>query len=398
MWKLFYNPIDQFELPGFIKFLNPFNEAIEIEESNDNFSLSNKDLNILLTSRREIACKLGQLSFKFNCNCKSNSEDFKFLCSEQLFNFTFDSVIPSLKVNQPDSSVIFDLLQNLLGKSTFLCGNELCPIDALMYSLLYNRIKSFVPSIGNKYFRLIRWFNQVQHDLVLNSTELTSEFPIHKFDLSVFSNYGNDSGLSKKLSKALSYLGSAKKETKSEVNKSNKDEINSQNLPLIARVDLRIGKIVQVEKHPNADRLYIEKVDFGEAELRTVVSGLVEHVPLEDLKDRMCLFICNLKPAMICKVQSTAMLLVGKEEIEGGLLEPLIIPDSAKPGDSVCIDGITPSPDKVIKPAKDSVWELIRPDLTVIDGVAHYKESKLKIIGNQSDFIISNKVKSGIIS
>src|SRR5690606_19711609 len=51
-----------------------------------------------------------------------------------------------------------------------------------------------------------------------------------------------------------------------------------------ARVDIRVGKIIKAEKHPNADRLYIEQVDLGEPEPRTVVSGLAEYMTLEQLE------------------------------------------------------------------------------------------------------------------
>jgi len=43
----------------------------------------------------------------------------------------------------------------------------------------------------------------------------------------------------------------------------------------VGRLDFRIGKIVEVDRHPDADSLYVEKIDVGEATLRTVVSGLV---------------------------------------------------------------------------------------------------------------------------
>lgn len=51
----------------------------------------------------------------------------------------------------------------------------------------------------------------------------------------------------------------------------------------VSRLDLRIGRIVTARKHPDADTLYVEEVDVGEAALRTVVSGLVKHVPLEQV-------------------------------------------------------------------------------------------------------------------
>lgn len=59
---------------------------------------------------------------------------------------------------------------------------------------------------------------------------------------------------------------------------------NDDSKPLdVSRLDLRIGCIMTAKKHPDADSLYIEEVDVGEANLRTVVSGLVKHVPLEEV-------------------------------------------------------------------------------------------------------------------
>lgn len=48
---------------------------------------------------------------------------------------------------------------------------------------------------------------------------------------------------------------------------------------------------------------------MGEAELRTVVSGLVAYVSQEDLQDRMVLVLCNLKPQKMRGIESQAMLL-----------------------------------------------------------------------------------------
>lgn len=52
----------------------------------------------------------------------------------------------------------------------------------------------------------------------------------------------------------------------------------------VRRLDIRVGKIVNVKKHPDADSLYVEEVDIGEAKPRTVVSGLVKHVPIEAME------------------------------------------------------------------------------------------------------------------
>ena len=51
----------------------------------------------------------------------------------------------------------------------------------------------------------------------------------------------------------------------------------------ISKLDMRVGKIVGVKKHPDADSLYVEEVDLGEGQTRTIVSGLVKHVPIEEV-------------------------------------------------------------------------------------------------------------------
>jgi aminoacyl tRNA synthase complex-interacting multifunctional protein 1 len=282
----------------------------------------------------------------------------------------------------------------MLMKSTFLIGNDLTAADALVFSLLHSRIRALIPSNQRKYFRVLRWFLQIQNELTKN---LTSIFVPVAFDLKALESSAVVPEKSmEKLS--LEEAKERKKQIKAKKSEAAPAPVAAVDVPVIGRVDLRVGKIVEIEKHPNADRLYIEKVDFGGTELRTVVSGLVEHVPIEDLKDRMCMFICNLKPASICKVQSTAMLLVAKNETQG--LEPLIIPVGARPGDRICVSGVEAHPDAVIKPAKEpqtSVWDDVRKDLSVdAEGFAKYKDQILQVIGI-SEPIHSSKISTGLI-
>lgn len=67
----------------------------------------------------------------------------------------------------------------------------------------------------------------------------------------------------------------------------------------VGRLDLRIGKIADVQKHPDADSLYLLQVDCGENKLRTVCSGLVKFVPMDELKNRIVVLLCNLKPVKV---------------------------------------------------------------------------------------------------
>lgn len=65
--------------------------------------------------------------------------------------------------------------------------------------------------------------------------------------------------------------------------------------PLLAMepsaIDIRVGLITECEKHPNADSLYVEKISVGE-ELLTVVSGLVNYIPIDNM---LVIFFINLR-------------------------------------------------------------------------------------------------------
>jgi len=58
-----------------------------------------------------------------------------------------------------------------------------------------------------------------------------------------------------------------------------------KDLPVdVSRLDIRVGLITDVKKHPDADSLYVEQIDVGEPTPRTVVSGLVKFIPLEKMQ------------------------------------------------------------------------------------------------------------------
>lgn len=146
-----------------------------------------------------------------------------------------------------------------------------------------------------------------------------------------------------------------------------------------SRLDLRIGKIVSAKKHPDADSLYLEEIDVGEEKLRTVVSGLAEYVPLDELQDRLVVMMCNLKPVNMRGIKSEAMLMAasitgpdGKRQVT-----PLSPPADCKPGDRVVIKGYehetAGAPDEQLNPKK-KIFETLKPDFVTSDeGVAEYK-------------------------
>ncbi|XP_052202039.1 probable methionine--tRNA ligase isoform X1 [Diospyros lotus] len=140
----------------------------------------------------------------------------------------------------------------------------------------------------------------------------------------------------------------------------------------ISRLDIRVGLITKAQKHPDADSLYVEEIDVGEGQPRTVVSGLVKYIPLEDMQNRKVCVLCNLKPATMRGIKSQAMVLAASDSdhTKVELVEP---PHSAPVGERVTFPGFKGDPDDVLNPKK-KVWETLQPDLrTNEELVACYK-------------------------
>lgn len=125
---------------------------------------------------------------------------------------------------------------------------------------------------------------------------------------------------------------SAKKEPKPKPQKSNPEEEK----PLdVSRLDLRVGKILSAKRHPDADSLYVEEIDVGEEKPRTIISGLVRFVPIEEMQNRMVVVLCNLKPVKMRGILSEGMVMCASTP---ELVEILAPPEGAQPGDRVVFD------------------------------------------------------------
>ena len=91
----------------------------------------------------------------------------------------------------------------------------------------------------------------------------------------------------------------------------------------IEALDLRIGEIEEIEDHPDAEKLYVMKVNFGD-EARQLVAGLKTYYTKEEMQGRKIVVVMNLKPAKLRGIESRGML-VAADDKEGvvSLLSPL---------------------------------------------------------------------------
>lgn len=79
------------------------------------------------------------------------------------------------------------------------------------------------------------------------------------------------------------------------------------------KVDLRVGKIMEVAEHPNADRLLVLQVDMGN-ERRQIIAGIKSHYSPEGLLGRNIVVVANLAPRKMRGLESNGMLLAASPD------------------------------------------------------------------------------------
>ncbi len=110
-------------------------------------------------------------------------------------------------------------------------------------------------------------------------------------------------------------------------------------------IDLRVAKIIKIERHPKADKLYIETLDDGSGTERVIVSGLVPYYKEEELLGKSIVLVNNLKPAKLRGVESRGMLLAASRKTVGedgsSVKEAVEVLDArdAPPGTKLSLEG-----------------------------------------------------------
>ncbi len=92
------------------------------------------------------------------------------------------------------------------------------------------------------------------------------------------------------------------------------------------KLEFKVARIVSVADHPNADKLYVLKVDIG-GETRQTVAGLKPYYKPEELEGMLTVVVTNLEPAKLRGVESQAMILAAQE----GDIVSCLQPDPRKP-------------------------------------------------------------------
>ncbi|GIZ07790.1 methionine--tRNA ligase [Flavobacterium sp. UMI-01] len=101
-----------------------------------------------------------------------------------------------------------------------------------------------------------------------------------------------------------------------------------------AKMDLRVGTILEAEKMPKANKLLVLKVDTG-IDVRTIVSGIAESFKPEDIIGKRVTVLVNLAPRALRGVESQGMILM-TNNAEGKLV--FVNPDAEGVGNGETIN------------------------------------------------------------
>jgi len=82
------------------------------------------------------------------------------------------------------------------------------------------------------------------------------------------------------------------------------------------KLNMKVGKIVEVERIPRTEKLYKLQVDVGEEKSIQIVTSLVPYYKEEELKDMKIIVLVNLKPTKFAGELSEGMLLCAEKEDE----------------------------------------------------------------------------------
>jgi methionyl-tRNA synthetase len=90
-----------------------------------------------------------------------------------------------------------------------------------------------------------------------------------------------------------------------------------------AKIEIKIGKVINAEKVPETDKLLKLEVDFGNDDIRIIVSGIAHVISPEDIVNKTLPFVTNLEPRNIRGIESQGMIMVAVDGDDNPvLLEP----------------------------------------------------------------------------
>ncbi|HQJ06590.1 MAG TPA: class I tRNA ligase family protein, partial [Spirochaetota bacterium] len=253
-------------------------------------------------------------------------------------------------------------------------------------------------SVGNKFFQdkapwvLVKTDKQAAGDIIGSLTALVKDLSIllspfiptavdkifdilnigkDKLTLDNIGEYSYIKGV--KINKPVILFNKLEKEKMEELREKfagNKNAKNKSGADPFSKIYLKVGKIVEIKKHPKADKLFIEKIDLGSGDVRQIVSGLAPYYKEEELLNKKVVVVANLKEAVLRGEPSKGMLLAAENK-DKSVVE-VIFPDG-EIGEIVKVEGIEPSTNEI------TIDDFFAVEIKVENRVVKYNGKELKV-------------------
>jgi len=306
------NPIEYIDKYGtdefrfFLLYVGTFGEDLDfskekfIEKINNEL---NNDLGNLISRVHTMITKY----FEGTIPTKEKLEkiDFEFIEKLNIFE-KFNKQIQNLEFNQ-SLDTLFRIIRetnsyiNLTSPWKEKDKNRLKTIINILTSSVFLISKYLNPFMPEKSELIFKQFN------LKNNKKFEFEFIINKIKINEKEN------LFQKIKIENKEENNFKQNLKNNLKKKIENKIKKLNF---SDLNLKVGKIISIKQHPEADKLYVEEIDIGEKVPRTIVSGLKNHYNLEDLKNKKVVVLINLKPIKLRGIKSNGMVLVSENEEE----------------------------------------------------------------------------------
>ena len=80
------------------------------------------------------------------------------------------------------------------------------------------------------------------------------------------------------------------------------------------RLDMRVGKIIDVQDAETKKPMYVLKIDFGELGIKQAIAGIKPFYSKEELLNKKFVFVVNLEPKKIANILSECMILAASND------------------------------------------------------------------------------------
>ena len=155
--------------------------------------------------------------------------------------------------------------------------------------------------------------------------------------------------------------GKAEKKQKKQEKKTEPAVLPAEKQPefFAKNIQLKVAKIVSVERNPDSDKLYIEHLDDGSGTDRVIQSGLVPYLKESELLGKHVIIADNLAPRKMRGIESRGMLLATDYKDADGkdCVEPITAPWAA-PGTKVILEGDDTNAEKPSEISADTFFQI----------------------------------------